>query len=115
MSCRGPRRPRSTGSTGRWACTPKPRPWRRRGRTTCSGSGPSEAGMTRKALLIGSQTNGLTGVLNDVEAMAAALEPRGFQVTRLVTPVATREAILDAYEKLIVDAAPDDAFVLYYS
>ncbi|GAB2568204.1 hypothetical protein Aab01nite_43760 [Paractinoplanes abujensis] len=71
--------------------------------------------MTRKALLIGSQTNGLAGVLNDVEAMAAALEPRGFHVTRLVTPAATREAVLDAYEKLIVDARPDDAFVLYYS
>ncbi|RSM64715.1 hypothetical protein DMB66_18890 [Actinoplanes sp. ATCC 53533] len=71
--------------------------------------------MTRHALLIGSETNGLSGVLNDVEAMAAALEPRGFQVERLVTPAATREAILDAYEKLIVDARPDDAFVLYYS
>src|SRR4051794_16993835 len=71
--------------------------------------------MTRKALLIGAQTNGLIGVLNDVEAMAAALEPRGFQVERLVTPDATRQAILDAYEKLIADASPDDGFVLYYS
>ncbi|MDY7083614.1 MAG: caspase family protein [Actinomycetota bacterium] len=71
--------------------------------------------MTRKALLIGSQTNGLTGVANDVEAMAAALEPRGFEITRLVTPAATRDAVLDAYEKLIVDARPDDAYVLYYS
>ncbi|MBL7258048.1 caspase family protein [Paractinoplanes lichenicola] len=71
--------------------------------------------MTRKALLIGSQNDGLTGVRNDVEAMAAALEPRGFQVTRLVTPDATRAAVLDAYEKLIVDARPDDAYVLYYS
>jgi hypothetical protein len=71
--------------------------------------------MTRKALLIGAQTNGLTGVLHDVEAMAQALEPRGFQVDRLVTPEATRAAVLSAYEKLIAGARPDDAYVLYYS
>jgi hypothetical protein len=71
--------------------------------------------MTRKALLIGAQTSGLTGVVHDVEAMAQALESRGFRVDRLVTPHATRDAILGAYEKLIVDARSDDAFVLYYS
>jgi hypothetical protein len=71
--------------------------------------------MTRKALLIGAQTGGLGGVLNDVEAMAGALQPRGFEVQRLATPDATRAAILDAYEKLIVDARPDDALVIYYS
>jgi hypothetical protein len=71
--------------------------------------------MTRKALLIGAQTNGLGGVLNDVEAMAGALEPRGFSVQRLITPEATRAAILDAYEKIIADARPDDAFLLYFS
>ena len=32
--------------------------------------------MTRKALLIGAQPKDLAGVLNDVEAMAEALEPR---------------------------------------
>ncbi|MCU7728866.1 caspase family protein [Actinoplanes sp. KI2] len=71
--------------------------------------------MTRKALLIGAQTNGLGGVLHDVEAMAGALEPRGFTVQRLITPDATRAAVLDAYEKVIADAQPDDAIVLYYS
>ncbi|RZT17503.1 caspase domain-containing protein [Kribbella sp. VKM Ac-2569] len=71
--------------------------------------------MTRKALLIGAQTNNLTGVLNDVEAMAGALEPRGFQIERLVTPHATQAAVLDAYEKLIVDTHQDDAVVVYYS
>ncbi|GIF73001.1 caspase family protein [Asanoa siamensis] len=71
--------------------------------------------MTRTALLIGAQTNGLAGVANDVQAMAAALEPRGFVVQPLVTPDATRAAILDAYEKLIADAGPDDAVVVYYS
>ncbi|WP_327635306.1 caspase family protein [Kribbella sp. NBC_00482] len=71
--------------------------------------------MTRKALLIGAQPPDLTGVLNDVEAMAGALEPRGFLIERLVTPYATRAAVLDAYEKLIVDARQDDAVVVYYS
>lgn len=71
--------------------------------------------MTRKALLIGAQTNNLTGVLNDVDAMAGALEPRGFQIERLVTPQATQAAVLDAYEKLIVDTREDDAVVIYYS
>ncbi|MEO6703213.1 MAG: caspase family protein [Jatrophihabitantaceae bacterium] len=71
--------------------------------------------MTRKALLIGAQTAGLRGALNDVEAMAAALRPRGFQIEQLCTPHATRAAILDAYEKLIVDARPEDGFVIYYS
>jgi caspase domain-containing protein len=72
--------------------------------------------MTRKALLIGAQTNNLTGVLNDVEAMAGALEPRGFEIERLVTPHATQAAVLEAYEKLIVDTHnDDDAVVIYYS
>lgn len=71
--------------------------------------------MKRTALLIGAQTNGLTGVVNDVDAMTAALEPRGFRIERLVTPDATREAVLEAYEKIIADARPEDAIVLYYS
>ncbi|WP_328322874.1 caspase family protein [Kribbella sp. NBC_00382] len=71
--------------------------------------------MTRKALLIGAQTNNLTGVLNDVEAMAGALQPRGFEIERLVTPHATRAAVLDAYEKLIKDSDEGDAVVVYYS
>ncbi|MEV6350593.1 caspase family protein [Actinoplanes sp. NPDC051851] len=71
--------------------------------------------MTRKALLIGAETNGLSGVLHDVTAMDAALRSREFLVERLVTPNATRNGILEAYERLIADARPDDAVVLYYS
>jgi uncharacterized caspase-like protein len=71
--------------------------------------------MTRKALLIGAQTQGLSGVLNDVTAMGLALAQRGFLVDRLVTPDATRERILDAYDELIARARPDDAIVIYYS
>ncbi|MEV0005825.1 caspase family protein [Micromonospora sp. NPDC050980] len=71
--------------------------------------------MTGKALLIGAATHGLSGVRNDVEAMAQTLRARGFSVQPLVTPRATRAGILDAYEKLIADAAPDEAHVVYYS
>ncbi|GIF06849.1 caspase family protein [Actinoplanes siamensis] len=71
--------------------------------------------MTRTALLIGAQTNGLTGVLHDVDAMDRALTPRGFTVQRLVTPDAGRAGILQAYERLIADARPGDAVVVYYS
>jgi len=70
--------------------------------------------MTRRALLIGTG-NGLAGSTNDVRAMAAILRPRGFRIKRLVTPDATRAAILDAYERLIAEAKPADAFVVYYS
>ncbi|MEU8071012.1 caspase family protein [Micromonospora sp. NPDC049151] len=71
--------------------------------------------MTGKALLIGAATHGLTGVRNDVKAMAQTLRARGFAVQQLVTPQATRAGILDAYEKLIADATPDEAYVVYYS
>jgi hypothetical protein len=71
--------------------------------------------MRRKALLIGAQTGGLGGVLNDVEAMADAMQLRGFEVQRVTTPDAGRSAILGAYEKLIADASGDDTFVVYYS
>jgi hypothetical protein len=71
--------------------------------------------MRRTALLIGSQTHGLTGVRNDVEMMADVLAGRGYTAVRCVGEQATRAGILDAYERLICDARPDDAVVVYYS
>jgi hypothetical protein len=71
--------------------------------------------MARKALLIGSQTGGLSGVHNDIESMAVALDRWGFTSTRCQAADATRAGILDAYERLIKDASPDDAIVVYYS
>lgn len=71
--------------------------------------------MTRKALLIGAQTNGLSGVLNDVTAMELALAQRGFLIDRLITPDATRARILEAYDKLAADTRPGDAVVVYFS
>ena len=71
--------------------------------------------MPRKALLIGSQTFGLSGVENDVDTMANVLDERGFTVQRHVGHGATRAAVLDGFEKLITEADRDDAFVIYYS
>lgn len=69
----------------------------------------------RKALLIGAERNGLISARNDVDAMARVLARREFQIERLVTPDATRAAVLDAYARLISDARSEDAVVIYYS
>jgi hypothetical protein len=71
--------------------------------------------MARKALLIGSQTGGLTGVDNDIDAMAAALDVWGFLSGRCEGAAATRAGIIDACERLIADARPEDAVFVYYS
>ncbi|MET7423461.1 caspase family protein [Dactylosporangium sp. NPDC005555] len=71
--------------------------------------------MARKALLIGSQTNGLTGVGNDVDSIAGALTGRGFDIRRCEGAEATRAGIFAAYDKLIADTAADDSVFVYYS
>ena len=60
--------------------------------------------MARKALLIGSQIDGLTGVGNDIGSMANALDRWGFTSVRCEAENASRAGILDAYERLIADA-----------
>lgn len=71
--------------------------------------------MARTALLIGSQIKGLTGVENDITSMEAALGRWGFTSVRCEAASATRAGILDACERLIADARPEDAIVVYYS
>jgi hypothetical protein len=71
--------------------------------------------MPRTALLIGSETYGLTGVGNDLETMADQLTRRGFATLRCTGPQATRAGILDSYERLIRDTRHGDAVVVYYS
>jgi len=73
--------------------------------------------MAKRALLIGSQTFGLTGVNGDVELMAESLSARGFDVTVKLDDAATRAGILDAYEQLITDTpeGSTDPVVVYYS
>ncbi|MFV2087770.1 caspase family protein [Micromonospora sp. LOL_021] len=71
--------------------------------------------MTRRALLVGSQTDGLTGVHNDVESIAAALDGRGFTISCLTGDEANRAGILAGYEKLIGQSTADDTVLFYYS
>ena len=73
--------------------------------------------MAKRALLIGSQTYGLTGVNGDVALMAEALESRGFDVERRTDDDATRAGIIAAYEQLIDDTptGSTDPVVVYYS
>jgi hypothetical protein len=71
--------------------------------------------MTRRALLIGSQTGGLTGVHADVDLMRTTLEALQFETQTVTESEATREGILSAYRGLF-DAAQDaDAVLVYYS
>jgi len=71
--------------------------------------------MARKALLIGSQIKGLTGVDNDINSIEAALDRWQFTSVRCEAEAATRAGILDACERLIADARPEDAVVVFYS
>lgn len=71
--------------------------------------------MARRALLIGSQTGGLTGVHADVELMRATLEGLGFGTTTVTGSDATRDGILGAYGDLIGSTTAGDAVVVYYA
>jgi hypothetical protein len=72
--------------------------------------------VTRRALLVGAQAFGLTGVENDVAAMTTALEAREFDDIRLlIGSAATRDGILAAYEQLIRVSGTDDTVVVFYS
>jgi hypothetical protein len=69
----------------------------------------------RTALLIGAQTEMLSGVGNDVAAMAEALNLWEFTPVLCEGEDASRAGILDAYERLIAGTRPEDAVVVYYS
>lgn len=72
--------------------------------------------MTKRALIIGSQTGGLNGVHADVAAIRQALDRFGFNNLDIRTGSnASREGILAGYEELIAAHRADDAAVIYYS
>ncbi|HYI02338.1 caspase family protein [Hyalangium sp.] len=71
--------------------------------------------MPGHALIIGSQTHGLTGVLGDAQRVAQVLGGRGFEVSPCVGADATREGILQSYRRLIETCAPDEAAFVYYA
>lgn len=69
----------------------------------------------RRALVIASQTGGLTGCHNDADLVAHLLSGRGFEVLPLRGPTATRAGILAAYEQLIEASGRSDTVVVYYA
>ena len=77
--------------------------------------GEGEAPQVRRALLIGSQTGGLTGVEADVAVMDEVLKPLGFTTVHVTGHDATADGIVAAYRSLIEDTGADDAALVYYS
>ncbi|KAL4922917.1 caspase domain-containing protein [Aspergillus aurantiobrunneus] len=75
----------------------------------------TDADQQRKALHIGSPFHGLAGVENDLAAMKAMLNNRGFTITTCSGTQATRDGIRGAWEKLILSLAPNATAVIYYS
>jgi hypothetical protein len=71
--------------------------------------------MSRRALLVGSQTGSLVGVNGDVEVMAEALKGHDFDVEMITERKATRAGIAGAYQDLVAVTTPGDAVVVYYS
>ena len=70
--------------------------------------------MARRALVLGSQIEGLRGVDNDARQMTAMLQARGFDVELRTGADATRAGILAGYDALIAACDRDDAAVVYY-
>src|SRR5690606_2717594 len=71
--------------------------------------------MGYKALLIGAETGGLSGVHNDVATMETILAERGFTVEVRREQDATQAGIRDGLTRLVSEARSDDAVVLYFS
>jgi len=71
--------------------------------------------MKRRALVVGSQTGGLSGVDRDVASISEALESFGFEIQRCTGPDASREGILNCYQELISNCQTDDAAVVFFS
>jgi hypothetical protein len=71
--------------------------------------------MTDRALVIASQTRGLSGCHNDADLTGDVLKSRGFEVTSLREEAATRARILRAFEKLISATRSGDGVVVYYA
>ena len=70
--------------------------------------------MARRALVLGSQIEGLRGVDNDCHRMAELLDASDFTVDLRTGEAAAREGMLAGYDRLIAASAPEDAAVVYY-
>lgn len=73
---------------------------------------------TKHTLLISSSFSDLPGTKNDINAMVSALKNHGFHIDNMKTlhgSNATRQNILDTWQKLISDSSDGDSVVIYYS
>src|SRR5689334_18580434 len=94
-----------------------------RGTRGARGDGPhllvKGAHMTKRELVIGSQTGGLSGPIGDAERMAAMLEELGFDDKEIELCVdaktASRSGIIEGYRRLIERTQKGDAALVYYS
>jgi Caspase domain len=72
--------------------------------------------VTRRALLIGSETSGLKGCNADVALMSDALAARDFgDIDVRIAGDANRTGIVDGFERLIASVGADDVLFVYYS
>lgn len=71
--------------------------------------------MARRALVIGAETGGLSGVNNDTRTMSTILADRGFDVEVRRDKDATQAGIRDGLARLVADTGADDAVVIYFS
>jgi Caspase domain len=69
----------------------------------------------RRALLIGSEVDGLTGVHADIEIMDETLTALGFTTIPTTGADATADGITDRYRGLIEATTSSDAALVYYS
>ena len=69
----------------------------------------------RRALLIGSEVGGLTGVHRDVAVMDEVLRGHGFSTVTATGGDATADGIVAQLRDLAADTADGDAAVVYYS
>jgi hypothetical protein len=76
---------------------------------------PTGQNGTRRALVIASQTHGLTGCHHDADLITNLLHGYGFEIVPLRGPTATRAGILDAYDQLIEMSRPADTVIVYYA
>ncbi len=71
--------------------------------------------MRGRALVLGSATGALTGVANDVAAMAGWLGSLGLALDVREGPDATRAGMLEGLDRLAREVRPGQAAVVYYS
>jgi hypothetical protein len=71
--------------------------------------------MNKRALVVGSEVHGLSGVANDCREMQAALAQRGFEVELRLDERATRAGILEGLRVLIAQSQPGDVALFYYA